>query len=240
MCNRSTFRPRILVYVMVLVVTTVGNVRAQSMPSSRTMAVRSRVQIAFGVPVQKALELNDDQKHDISEINRILKDEKTKLFQSARQNQIKTTELMDRLSRMTVEAESKLQALLSEQQRIRLDELFVQVNDVKSLGDARVAERLELSDEQETKLAEARDDNTKALRAAYPAFRNMTKDQQKEKFESLRKQNRTRLLAILSQQQRKQLDSMKGEPIEFAHSDFRIRRSRTNRTRNVSKERAGD
>ena len=120
-------------------------------------------------------------------------------------------------------------------QRIRLEELFVQVNDAKALDDAQVADALELSTEQKEQLAQARDDNTKALRAAYPTFRSMTKEQQRETFETLQKDSRTRLLAVLTDAQLEQLETMKGEPIEFEHADFRIRRRRTNLTRNVSK-----
>ena len=200
--------------------------------------MRSRVQLAFGLPVQDVLELNENQRIDVSEINRILKDSKTELFQQAREGKINTPKLMEGIAKLTNEAESKLQTLLDENQRTRLDELFVQINGVKALSDPNVVNALGLSDEQRELLEHSRDENTKSLRAAYPTFRTMTKEQQRTKFESLQSENRERMLAILTDDQRMQLEAMKGEPIDFDHSDFRIRRSRTNRTRNVSKQRS--
>lgn len=236
MCYRLSIRS--LVSILTVVTLTASTLLAEPGSPGRTMAVRSRVQLAFGLPVQDVLELDEDQRIDVSEINRILKDSKTQLFQQARERKIDTSGLMAGIAKLTSEAESKLKTLLNEKQRTRLDELFVQINDVKALNDASVVKALGLSEEQRVLLERSRDENTKSLRDAYPMFRNMTKEQKKTKFESLQNQNRERMLAVLTADQRNQLEAMKGEPIDFDHSDFRIRRSRTNRTRNVSKQRA--
>ena len=238
MCNRPTLW--ILVSFVFIVL---ADASAQAQPENKssrsrhTMAKRSRVQLAFGKSVQNELKLSEEQQIVISDLNRHVQDETTKLHQLARFQKIEMPELFARLAKQNADASTQLQTLLNEQQRTRLDELFVQINDSAALNDEQVVNNLGLSDTQRSTLNEARQENSETLRAAFPTFREMTKEQQKAKFDSLQKENRERLLAVLTDSQQEKFETMKGEKIEFDHAEFRIRRSRTNRTRKVSKQR---
>ena len=217
-----------------------GNALAQSTPTSprpgRTMSLRSRAQLAFGKSVQEELQLDGRQKQDISEINRLRRDVSTELYQAARHKKISMRELFSRLAKLNTDSDSKLQELLDEKQRVRLEQLFVQINDSNALTDQRVLKELGLTEDQRESVFEAKKKNTRILRRMAKEFSQLPKDDQKIQFAELQAKNRDRLFEVLTDEQRAKFETLKGEEIDFDPSEFRVRRSRTNRTRNVLNE----
>ncbi|MCA9218082.1 MAG: hypothetical protein KDB27_33655, partial [Planctomycetales bacterium] len=195
---------------------------------SGAMAFLPRYQIAFGVPAENALNMDQDQIRQIAELNANLKRDTTGLFQSARHKKISMPELFLSLDKLRSTADSELERILTKDQLLRLEEIFIQVNDAKALEDAAVIAHLGITEEQRHAIDRAREQNTRSLREAYPTFRNLTRQEQRAKFESLQHANRERVISILTEEQRVAFEAMKGESIEFDHAEFRIRRSRTN------------
>ncbi len=117
----------------------------------------------------------------------------------------------------TREEKAKLAEILLPNQLKRLTEIFIQTNGAGALQDEEIAKELGISDTQKAKLAEVRDANAAATGAL---MREMfqggggggDRDANRAKMEELRKAGDAKLLAVLSADQQKKFEEMKGKP----------------------------
>ena len=115
------------------------------------------------------------------------------------------------------EASAKLADILLPHQVKRLNEIYVQQAGMGALADEDVAKQLGISDAQKAKLAEVRQQNQEASGAA---MREMfqgggggggDRDAIRAKFDELRKSGEAKVMAVLSADQQKKFEEMKGK-----------------------------
>jgi len=113
----------------------------------------------------------------------------------------------------TREEKAKLAEILLPNQIKRLNEIFVQVNGVRALEDEDIAKELGISEAQKAKLAEVRQANGEAMRnQGREAFAGLDEAGRAAKFAEMRKESDAKLLAVLTPDQQKKFEEMKGKP----------------------------
>lgn len=110
------------------------------------------------------------------------------------------------------EERAKLAEILLPQQIKRLNEIFVQQNGTGALQDEEIAKELGINDAQKAKLAEVQQANRDAMAGQMREFFQLDDNARRAKFEELRKANDAKVLAVLSGDQQKKFEEMKGKP----------------------------
>ena len=187
---------------------------------SRTV---SDVRLATLEQVQGELKLNDDQKEKASEINDKLRNDRRALFQGGDGDVAARRKELDKLSQ---DASATFATVLEESQLQRLREIFVQVNGGSALSNDLVAKELKITDEQKNTLEEVRSTSAQSFRDAFQNLRDVSAEQRREAFVKMRSEHNEKLLEVLTNEQRKQFEKMKGESIEIDMSQLRGRRRR--------------
>jgi Spy/CpxP family protein refolding chaperone len=164
----------------------------------------SMTRLATVDTVQDALKLTDDQKEKIKTINEETRDAMRKEFESGgRPDREKMRKLMD-------EASEKLNKVLDAGQQKRLMGIFVQVAGPGAVMDPSVAKEIGVTDEQKDKLREAMGPPPGGGGAGGAAgFRERREKMEKE------------VTAILTSDQQKKLEDLKGEKVDVDMSKLR-------------------
>ena len=174
-------------------------------------------------PVQEELKLGEDE---LFLINKLVEDHRAETrglftgidFRSLSEDdrRARFEEVGKKRAELVKEAEKGLAEFLSEAQAKRLDEIALQLQGIRALTNEDVAKKLKLTSDQqksvEDALKSADDDRRKMfeeLRAGGGGFEGM-----REKMEEARKNSDAKVLAVLSADQKKQFDDMKGKPFE--------------------------
>jgi hypothetical protein len=174
-----------------------GGVRPGSVTSARLLAVDA---------VQTELKLTDEQKKKASGINETLTTGRRELFKKVAKD---SRERTDKVAELDKNADTSVKELLSDEQEKRLAELLLQVNGSSELLKKDVADALQITEEQHKKLAEANRANAKARKAALENFEG---DRQAKTAE-LKQEEDNKLLAVLTDEQKKKFDAMQGKKI---------------------------
>jgi Spy/CpxP family protein refolding chaperone len=159
--------------------------------------------------VQQELKLNEEQVKEVRAINDKLNEDRMSLFQDASGDRGKMREGLAKLHR---EATEEFNKQLDEAQRKRAAEVYVQVNGPMVLQDEAVVKELELTEEQQEKLDEARDEIRNQFFNA--GLRDLSEEEREEKVKQLLEERDEKLLGVLDEKQREALEAMKGEPLE--------------------------
>jgi hypothetical protein len=182
----------------------------------------SRAQLASLPDVQKELKMSDEQKTRVAEVNEQLRDKRHNLLGTAFES---WSTVQPRLEELNNDASNEVNQVLDPAQRKRLQEISIQQNGPRAIQDPDVATELKLSAEQQTKLAAAVTENTKAFEAGFGQGRQ---EQWRERMGQLADEADARLSAVLTDEQKKELDTLKGEPFEVDLPQF-FRRGRVDR-----------
>jgi hypothetical protein len=130
-----------------------------------------------------------------------------------------------RLERSREEAARLAEVLLPHQVK-RLNELFVQQNGVGALQDEEIAKELGISEAQKAKLAEVREANEAASRSLigqlFQGGGRGGDENTRAKLAEMRQVNDGKLLAVLTSDQQKKFEAMKGKPFEMPEDAFRF------------------
>lgn len=174
-------------------------------------------------PIQEELKLGEDELFLINKLVEEHRSESRSLFTgidfrslSEDERRAKFEEVGKKRAALVSESEKGLAEFLSESQSQRLDEIAIQLRGIRALADDGVAKKLKLSSEQkkeiEAAFKAAEDDRRKMfeeLRGGGGGFEGM-----REKMEEARRKSDARVLAVLSADQQKQFDEMKGKPFD--------------------------
>jgi Spy/CpxP family protein refolding chaperone len=172
--------------------------------------------------VQDALKLSDEQKEKIKAINDETRDAMRKEFESGgRPDREKMRKVMN-------EASDKLSKVLDENQQKRLMGIFVQVAGAGAVMDRAVAKELNITDEQRDKLREAMG----GMREGRGEDRGPAKREGKGKGEGKgdrgegssrerREKMEKAVMAVLTSEQQKKLEELKGEKVDIDMSKLR-------------------
>src|SRR5262249_26300896 len=115
------------------------------------------------------------------------------------------------------EERARLSEILLPQQIKRLTEIYVQQVGVSALQDEEIAKELGISDSQKAKLTEVTAANREALGAQMRELfqgggGGGDRDANRAKIDELRKAGDAKVLAVLSTDQQKKFEEMKGKP----------------------------
>ncbi len=172
--------------------------------------------------VQKELGLEEDQKTKLSDLARQLQQEAFEILSSLQdltpeEQQEAMPDLIEMIGDKGKEVQAKVDKILDDKQRERLVELSLQSRDAEALEDDEVAEALKLTDEQKKKLADLREERTKAMEEAFQGLRAGGGDlgEVRKKIGEIRKELNDKALAVLDEAQTKQFDEMKGKKIDL-------------------------
>ena len=168
----------------------------------------SKAELANLPEVQDELKLTDVQKTRITEVHDDLRDSRREIFRTGFG---RFDEIWQRSNQLNRDASQRVDDVLDDSQRTRLQQIAIQQNGARSLYDPEVAAALELSDEQTSKLAEVREENTRELESAIREFGREWRQQ----VPNLAEKSDERLLAVLDGKQRDRFEAMKGEPLEI-------------------------
>jgi Spy/CpxP family protein refolding chaperone len=169
--------------------------------------------------VQKDLGLEKDQvtkaEEALTKVREDHREDMQKLF-----DQNTSQEDRDAIRKKLAEANDKaLKEVLSEKQMKRLKQIEHQQQGVDMFNDEHVQKALKLTDEQKTKIKEINDDLRKEMREMFsgggkPGPETFTK------IQGLRKDALASATKVLTDDQKKQLKELTGEPLELKPEDF--------------------
>lgn len=173
--------------------------------------------------VQKEIELLDDQKE---QVNKLAEEARAAFTQgqqgdresfqnlSEEERQKRFAEFREQAEKRAAEQKTKLADILLPNQMERLEQLNIQQQGTRALTDKEVVAKLKLSEDQQKKIETVYTD----------AFQKLRDQGQQgggfERFQAMQKQIETDVLAVLTEDQKKQFDELKGKPFTFPQRQF--------------------
>jgi hypothetical protein len=172
----------------------------------------SSLQLMALPEVQRALKLTVKQKKGIAQINKELVEGRRQLFQAGPGGVGGIGAGMQRLGE---EAAIKLAGLLDDEQEERLQGITIQIAGANAVMiDAKLADELKITDDQKTKLQEIQQENMREMSESFRAS-GIPRESSRAKFEELHANGEKKLLAVLTSDQQKQLEALKGDKIKI-------------------------
>lgn len=172
--------------------------------------------------VQKELGLGEQDVAAVRELGTKIREELGEQYAAVREIEDRTkrmakyTELRDQSDR---KAREGLREILSREKLMRLYQIRMQVRSaVDSLGNRYVARRLELTDEQKEKVAKIAADVQAKRTELFGSMRDATDEQRREAFQKYMKARTAaneQALGLLTDEQKKAFEDMKGKAIEL-------------------------
>ena len=156
--------------------------------------------------VQTELKLTDEQKSQAAEINEKLTVGRHDLFAKVTKESGERAGHVDKLEKQARESIAKL---LDDAQEKRLKELLLQVNGASELTNKEVSAALQITKDQQKKLAAIRRENAKARQKALASFDG----DRMAKSLKLQREADAKLLKVLTDDQRKQFEKMQGKKL---------------------------
>jgi len=190
---------------------------------------QSKVFLAFNQQVQTELKLDQATKDKLTELQKTLQgtppnrgDTKSMTPEDRKKASEKR---MEDQKKAAAEAEKKLPSILSADQLKRLNGIYIQRSGIQALKDEAIATELKLTAEQKTKIADALKASQDEVQKLMPTGgkKGGAKTDYAEirtKSEQIRKDTETKVLAILTAEQKTQFEAMKG-------AEFKMERQAT-------------
>ena len=172
--------------------------------------------------VQKELKLSEENVAKVTELREQLGAEMREKFTALReiddreQRRTKLTELSGESDR---KAREQLREVLSREQIMRLYQIRMQVRGaLASLSNRFVVRRLELTEEQQTKLSELQKETRNKTSEMRQNLREQSQEQRREAMQKLRQarnEANEKALGLLTDEQKNRFEEMKGEKFEL-------------------------
>jgi len=183
--------------------------------------------LAMNEAVQKEIEVVDDQK---AEINKLSEEIRGQRQQGERPNFREMSEedrekyiaqMRERSAKEAKTANAKLEEILLEHQMKRLKEIALQQRGTSALTDPEVAKELKITDAQKKKLEEVSTANRESMGTRMrELFQGGNREGIREKMQEMRKEADGKVLAVLTGEQKKKFEEMKGEAFEMPRRTF--------------------
>jgi len=165
--------------------------------------------------VQKDLKLSDEQTGKVQDVLRDVREKHSADFQGLRDLSAEERPEKMRSLNKTVSDEVKSGLKLSDEQAKRYDQIALQMQGLQAFSDPTVQAKLKLTDDQKSKIREI-------AGSGRGQFGGLTKDATKEerqeafkKFAETRRENLTKVQALLTDDQKKAWKDLTGDPIEI-------------------------
>lgn len=177
--------------------------------------------------VQKECEVIDDQLTDIRGIGERLRTQRGpgerpnfREMSEAEREKFMQQMQQQRQERAKKEREELAKILLPNQLE-RLEEISLQTQGIGALNNPDVAAKLNISPEQKQKIETTLQENMQAMGERMRAlFQGGDREGIRDKMTAMRKEMEGKVLAVLSADQKKQFEEMKGEPFEMPQRGF--------------------
>lgn len=167
--------------------------------------------------VCEELKLDEDQTTELDGLKKEMQESMRSMFEGRqrgeRRDQVAMEAAGTKMREMGKKMEDKLEELLDPNQMDRLVGLLAQQEGLMSLRNSLIATRLEITSDQKTKMLEMEKEAGEAMRSIFSngppgpdAF---------EKMQTMRKEGEAKLLALLTDAQKKTLEELKGETFKF-------------------------
>ena len=156
--------------------------------------------------VQKELKLTDDAAKKIMEFTNKESDEYGKALKLAAKERTAKFDELEKANKKFLEDN------LSADQRKRLEQVTLQVTGLYQLGRKEVAKALDLTEEQQTKFEEMQKETRKALREILTSSDDRAA--KTEKLAKLREENKKKIMAVLTDEQKAKVKEIVGEPFK--------------------------
>lgn len=193
------------------------NLRGMKFPASL-----QNVFMLGGDAVQKELAISEEQKKSLSELSDQLRGDALEIFSSLQdltpeEQKEHMPELMKMIGEKGSVVQEKVDKMLDDKQKARLKELSLQNRGATALEDDEVITALKITDEQKQKLADVREEGNKLLEQAMQALRSGGGDigEARRKMGAMRKELTDKALAVLTPEQLKQFEKLKGTKFDF-------------------------
>ena len=161
----------------------------------RQKSVQQELKLAPGV-IQKVMEFTNKE---ADEYGKALKD-------------LKGKERAAKFEELEKANKKFLEDNLSADQRKRLEQVTLQVTGLYQLGRKEVAKALDLTEEQQTKFEEMQKETRKALREILTSSDDRAA--KTEKLAKLREENKKKIMAVLTDEQKAKVKEIVGEPFK--------------------------
>lgn len=171
--------------------------------------------------VQAELKIDEDQKKELESIAKEMRDARTALMPApadgGRPDVTKMRELMPKMAEMQTKFEGKLEEVLDPKQMDRLLGLYVQRDELRTLSNVIVAVKLKITEDQKAELAKLEKAAGEAMMSAFSggAGGGGGGADMREKFQAMRKESEEKTMSVLTAEQKKTMEDMKGAKFEF-------------------------
>jgi hypothetical protein len=172
--------------------------------------------------VRKELGVNDEQQALLADLATKLQQDAFEIISGLQDLTPKEQkEMMAEVIKMVAdkgkEVQAKVDEILNDSQTERLKQLSLQSRGAQALEDDEVVAALAISDEQKQKLANIREEGNQAMQEAFQKLRGGGGDQGdiRKKMTELRNKLSEKALAVLTPDQLKQFEKMKGKKFDF-------------------------
>lgn len=176
--------------------------------------------------VQKELKLEGEKKTAVDELVGKYREDSRSLFTGLGNfqdmSQDERAAAMEEMGKKRAELAKKYEAdvakSLSEEQMTRLTQIEVQQMGTRALSEEAIAKKLDISAEQQEKIAKIQADMATAQGEIFQSARDAGPDgfgQMREKQQALQEKTDGELMAVLTDDQKKSFEEMKGKPFEL-------------------------
>jgi hypothetical protein len=181
--------------------------------------------------VQKEIEALDEQVADIKKLQGEQQAQFQAQIQSAPQVDFQSlsdeertkmmTEFRERAEKQTKETNAKLEEILLPNQVKRIKEIMLQQQGIRALNNPEVVAELEITADQTKQLEDLNTENGEAMRKLFTeAGANADREAMGVKMRELNQANEEKLLAVLTDDQKSEFETMKGEKFEMPEGAF--------------------
>lgn len=188
-----------------------GNRKGQGGGMGRGFGAISPVTLAANADVQKDLGVKEEAAEKIKALGEEMNTARRELMSGGfPMDQEGRQKLMEDLNKLNKEFGDKLGKLIDEKQTKRLDEIQIQVTGFSgALAMPKVAEALKITDEQQQDIRAAGQDS-------FAKLRELGQDATAEQRAEVMKEAETAMMKVLTDDQKKAYETLKGKPFEAA------------------------
>jgi hypothetical protein len=163
--------------------------------------------------VQQELKLSDEQTQKATKLAEDLRAKAREKMEGLSQEEQRGEKGREIRQALNEEAKGSVKDILKTDQLVRLDQIILQQRGLQAFADAKVQEKVSLSDDQKTKIKEIAGDIQTRQRELRQEFAN---DRQgaMQKMMALRKEGMDKALGVLTDSQKKSWKELTGEPFE--------------------------
>jgi|GEM_PF-505221 len=188
--------------------------------------------------VQKELELVDEQKAKLKELQEKTQQAMREMFSGmGNWRDMSEEERKGRMEEMRKKGEARaeetkraIEEILLPHQIERLKGIALQRMGVGALNDKEIQHDLKMTQEQIAKLKSIGEEAAKQMQEAFAGMRDLSPEERQARFaemgrkmQEMRKQIETKLMDVLTAEQKESLEKMKGEKLEIPESELRPR-----------------